>query len=464
MSDRGAGFECVSPIDGAAVHRAHYDTRADLDRALDMARKGRAIWRALSLDERCTMIAAAIDHLAQRKGPIAQDLARQMGRPVRFGPGEINGVVERAATMLELAPKALADIDPGPKPGFERRIARMPLGVVAVLAPWNYPFLTSVNAIVPALAAGNAVVLKHSVQTPLAAHEYTAAFAAAGLPDGVFQSVFLTHEDTAQLVGDARVDYVAFTGSVGGGEAISRVLGGRFIAAGLELGGKDPAFIRADADLPAMIDDVADGAFFNSGQSCCAVERIYAHESVFAKVVDGIADYARTLVLGDPLDPATTLGPMASAQGADMVREHIRAAVSAGAQAHLEIDENWGSPYLKPQVLTLVDHTMAVMSEESFGPVVAIMPVKDDAEAVGLMNDSEFGLTASIWTRDVAAARKIGDALETGTVFLNRCDYLDPALAWTGVKNSGRGCTLSVIGYEQLTRPKSFHFKLPEGK
>lgn len=455
-------FECVSPIDDQIVYAGTFSSAEEMDAALNRAQTGQTRWAAMSLQARLAVLRQALQHLGDARQEIGLQITLQMGRPIRFAPNEIDGVIERGETMLEIAETALKPVTPRLKPGFDRSVVREPVGVVAVLAPWNYPFLTSVNAIIPALAAGNSVLLKHSTQTPLVALRYKDAFDAAGLPDGVFQVMFLTHEQTARLVSDARIDHVAFTGSVSGGRAICDAVSPRFIGAGLELGGKDPAYVREDADLDQAAATLGDGAFFNSGQSCCGIERIYVHAAHFEAFVAGIAAYAKSLVLGDPRNPETTLGPMASARGADAVRQQISAATSAGAKAHLPIDENWGSAYLAPQVLTQVDHTMSVMTDESFGPVVGVMPVANDQEALALMNDSAFGLTASIWTRDIDAARRLGDGLETGTVFMNRCDYLDPELAWTGVKDSGRGCTLSALGYEQFTRPKSYHFKHAE--
>ena len=453
-------FQCLSPIDGHVVYSGKHHSNEDINNAVEQARSAQKYWQLTSLDERLNKLRAAADYLFDHRIEIGIEITNQMGRPVTYSAGELAGVKERSDRMIGLAKSALADIKPETMDGFDRKIERVPLGVVAVLAPWNYPFLTSVNAIVPALAAGNAVILKHSEQTPLVALRYKQAFEAAGLPAGVFQHLFLSHNSAAKLVADPGVDYVAFTGSVRGGQAITKAASDKFIGVGLELGGKDPAYVRSDADVNSAAINLADGAFFNSGQSCCGIERIYVARNLFKPLVAGILNEAQKLVLGDPRLPETTLGPMASASGADAVRLQIEAALKQGAVAHLPVDDNWGSAYLAPQVLTNVTHQMDVMTEETFGPVVGIMAVDDDEQAVSLMNDSQYGLTASIWTRDVTAATEIGTRLETGTVFLNRCDYLDPSLAWTGVKNSGRGCTLSSIGYEQLTRPKSYHFKL----
>ena len=308
--------------------------------------------------------------------------------------------------------------------------------------------------------AGNAVVIKPSAQTLLCGERFAEAFKIAGLPEGLFACVHLDHPATEALVQDERVDFVAFTGSVPGGRAVQRAARERFIGVGLELGGKDPAYVRADADIGFAAENLADGAFFNSGQSCCGIERIYVHDSVYDAFVEGVVEHAKALVVGDPLNSATTMGPLARRSGADFVRDHIAKAVAKGAKALVDpgLFPGASTPfYVAPQVLVDVDHSMNVMMEETFGPVVGIMRVGSDDEALRLMNDSPFGLTASIWTRDLDEALTLGARVDTGTLFVNRCDYLDPSLAWVGVKDSGRGCTLSSIGYEHLTRPMSFH-------
>ena len=458
-------FKTISPVDGSVYVERAWASGPEIEMALTRAALARRVWRETPLSERMARCERAVDYLVARADEIGRELTWQMGRPLRYTPFEIKGgLQERARHMIALAPEALADIGAPPREGFRRFIRREPLGTVLVLAPWNYPYLTSVNVIIPALLAGNTVILKHAQQTPRCAERYAEAFAAAGLPEGVFQYLHITHEQVADVIADPRIDYVAFTGSVAGGEAVQRAVGGRFIATGLELGGKDPAYVRADADLDHAIENLVDGAFFNSGQSCCGIERIYVAAAHFDAFVEGFVALTREYILGDPLDLNTTLGPMVRTGAADLVRRHIAQAQQMGAQALIDPAtfpaHREGSPYQAPQVLVGVTHEMDVMREETFGPVVGIMPVRDDAEAVALMNDSRYGLTASIWSRDVEAAIALGGRLETGTCFLNRCDYLDPALAWTGVKDSGRGCTLSPLGFEALTRPKSFHLRM----
>jgi acyl-CoA reductase-like NAD-dependent aldehyde dehydrogenase len=397
----------------------------------------------------------------ERAGELAAELSWQMGRPVSQSPGELKrGFHERALYLCSIAEEALADISIPEKAGFRRFIRREPLGVVLVVAPWNYPWLTSVNAVVPALLAGNSVILKMAAQTPLVAERYAEAFKAAGLPDGVFQFLHMDHAQVAKVIGDPRIAFVAFTGSVAGGHAVQQAAAKRFIGTGLELGGKDPGYVRADADLAFAVENLVDGSFFNSGQSCCGIERIYVQKSVFNDFVERFVSLTRQYRLGNPLEKDTNLGPLVRTEAANSVRAQIRQAVRKGAKPLLKMKDRPGTPYLPPEVLVNVDHGMAVMTEETFGPVVGIEPVKSDEEAIALMNDSHYGLTASIWTKDAEAAVRIGDRVETGTWFMNRCDYLDPALAWTGVKDSGRGCTLSRLGLEAFTRPKSFHLRL----
>lgn len=456
-------LQCISPIDGSLYVERHLASNPEILAALLSAEQAQQRWRQTALAERVAIARKAIAAFAAKESQLAEELCWMMGRPIRYAAGEIRGFVERASYMADIAESALADIQLPDKPGFTRFIRREPLGVAFVIAPWNYPYLTAVNAVLPALLAGNAVLLKHSAQTPLCAERMVEAFVEAGLPDGVFQYLHLTHAETEHLIRSPSINHVAFTGSVPGGYMVERAAAGRFISVGLELGGKDAAYVRADADLAHAVETTIDGAFFNSGQSCCGIERIYVHEALYEQFVAQAVALVRQYKLGRSDDPDTTLGPLVRAEAADFVREQIHDAIEQGARAHLvpadfPMDKP-GTPYLAPQVLTNVHHGMRVMVEESFGPVVGIQKVRDDEEALALINDSEFGLTAAIFSRDVDAAMALADRVQAGTVFLNRCDYLDPALAWTGVKNSGRGCTLSRVGYEQLTRPKSFHFK-----
>ncbi|SDW58800.1 Acyl-CoA reductase [Ruegeria halocynthiae] len=459
----GQMLKCVSPIDGSVFAARE---AMSLEVAFDAARRARvaqAEWAARPLQERIDLVMAGVAAVGAMNDEIVPELAHMMGRPVRYG-GEFGGFNERASHMAEIAETSLADIAVGEDETFRRYIKRIPHGVVFVVAPWNYPYMTAINTVAPALIAGNSVVLKHATQTLLVGERMVQAFQTAGVPEGVFQNVFLSHDVTNDLIAGNAFDFVNFTGSVGGGRAMEHAAAGTFTGVGTELGGKDPGYVMEDADLDAAVDTLIDGAMFNSGQCCCGIERIYVHESLYDDFVAKAVEIVKGYKLGNPLDAATTIGPMANARFADEVRAQIAEAVAAGAVTHIDtFDEDDGNAYLTPQILTNVTHDMRVMRDESFGPVVGIMKVSSDEEAIALMNDSEFGLTASLWTRDADRAARVGDQIETGTVFMNRADYLDPGLCWTGCKNTGRGGGLSVIGYHNLTRPKSYHLKKVTG-
>ncbi len=459
----GQMLQCVSPIDGSVYAEREVLSAEAAFEVAARARGAQAEWGSRPLQERIELVMAGVAAVGAMNDEIVPELAHMMGRPVRYG-GEFGGFNERASYMAKIAQASLADIAVGEDETFKRYIKRIPHGVVFVVAPWNYPYMTAINTVAPALIAGNAVILKHATQTLLVGERMAQAFHSAGVPKDVFQNVFLSHDVTNDLIAGKAFDFVNFTGSVGGGQAMERAAAGTFTGVGTELGGKDPGYVMEDADLDAAVDTLIDGAMFNSGQCCCGIERIYVHESLYDQFVAKAVAIVKGYRLGNPLDADTTLGPMANARFADEVRTQIDEAVSQGAVAHIDtFPEDDGGAYLTPQILTNVTHNMRVMRDESFGPVVGIMKVSSDEEAIALMNDSEFGLTASLWTRDVDRAARVGDQIETGTVFMNRADYLDPGLCWTGCKNTGRGGGLSVIGYHNLTRPKSYHLKKVTG-
>lgn len=453
-------IRCVTPVDGRIYAEREALSAAAAREKVAAARAAQKDWARRPLEERIALVAEGVARLDAVNADLTQELAWQMGRPVRYG-GEMGGVRERTAYMAEIAAASLAPEVIEDSDRFRRVLAREPVGVVFVIAPWNYPFLTAINTIVPALIAGNAVVLKHASQTILAGERLAQAF--AHLSEGVFGNVVLSHAVTSELIQARAFDFINFTGSVEGGRSIERAAAGTFVGTGLELGGKDPGYVRADADLDKAVDVLMDGAMYNAGQCCCGIERIYVHESLYAPFVEKAVAWVSGLTLGDPLEEATTLGPMAHRRFADTVRAQTAEALAAGAKALIDPGlfpaDTGDSAYLAPQILVDVDHSMRVMTEESFGPVVGIMPVAGDAEAIALMNDCRYGLTASVWTGDAAEAEAIGARLESGTVFMNRADYLDPALCWTGVKETGRGTSLSRLGYLAVTRPKSYHLR-----
>ena len=452
-------LQCISPVDGSVYVERETLGPESAALAVEKAAKAGCGWASVPLEERIELVLQGVELVGAANSDIVPELAWQMGRPVRYG-GEFGGFRERAEYMAGIAADALQPAVIEDSPRFQRRIVREPCGTVLVIAPWNYPYMTAINTVAPALIAGNSVVLKHATQTMLVGERIADAFHESGVPEDVFQNLVMDHETTLELIGSGAFGFVNFTGSVGAGRAIEMAAAGTFTGVGLELGGKDPGYVMEDADPETAAEVLIDGAMYNSGQCCCGIERIYVSSRLFDRFLEKSLDIVNGYVLGNPLEEETTLGPMAQRRFADEVRAQVDEALDSGATAHLpDFEGDDGGTYLSPQVLTGVDHEMRVMRDESFGPVVGIMAVESDDEAIALMNDSEFGLTASLWTGEPERAAGIGNRIETGTVFMNRCDYLDPGLCWTGRKNTGRGGVLSHIGYQNLTRPKSFHMK-----
>ena len=453
-------IKCISPIDGSIYAERPILSRSEADAAVTRAKIAQRKWNMRPIEERIELVKAGVAAIGAMNEEIVPEIAWQMGRPIRYG-GEFGGFNERASYMADIAIDALAPIEIENSNNFRRVIKRVPHGLVLVVAPWNYPFMTAINTVAPALIAGNAVMLKHASQTPLVGERLAKAFHSVGIPRDIFQNVFLDHDTTSALISDRAFDFINFTGSVSGGVAMEKAAAGTFTGIGLELGGKDPGYVMEDANLDAAVETLIDGAMFNSGQCCCGIERIYVIESLFEDFIKKAVAVVNQYKLGNPLDPKTTIGPMAHIRFANEVRAQTQEAIKDGAKAHIDpcLFPMDGGAYLMPQILTDVSHDMRIMREESFGPVVGIMSVKNDEEAIKLMNDSDFGLTASLWTEDINRAEAIADRIDTGTAFMNRADYLDPALCWTGCKDTGRGGGLSMIGYHNLTRPKSYHLK-----
>ncbi|MFO7564095.1 MAG: aldehyde dehydrogenase family protein [Enhygromyxa sp.] len=457
----------VSPIDGQVAHQFEYLDDAAALAVVERAHAVQREWRRSSIADRGRLCLAMLDAFERNADPYAREITTMMGKPLGEARGEIGTMRARVEALVELAPAALADELLPEVPGFRRLIRHEPVGVVLDIAAWNYPLVVPINVVAGAVLAGDAVLIKHSPQTALCGAQLARSFAEAGAPEGLVSDFLCTHETVARVLGRRVIDQVAFTGSVRGGHEVYRAAAqDNFIGVGLELGGKDPALVLPDCDFDFTVSNLVEGAFYNAGQSCCAIERIYVHEQIWDRFVEAYVAHTRRLKLGDPLAEGTTLGPVVNAHAAARVQQQVAAALSAGAQlltdeADFEVPDR--SPcYVAPKVLIDVDHSMALMREETFGPAIGLMKVRDEDQALALMNDSRYGLTASIWTGDDERAERVerlADALETGTVFQNRCDYLDPQLPWVGVKDSGHGVSLSHLGLRALTRPKSLHFR-----
>ncbi|KAI9099367.1 Aldehyde/histidinol dehydrogenase [Phlyctochytrium arcticum] len=462
-------YTIISPIDYSspkAVQTVSLLSPSNASAALDRAHQAHLSWKSRSLDERITVIRKLVEEVVKDADDIARELVDSLARPVQHSKHELNGFKARADYLLSVAPDALADtpVEP-PVPGFRKFMRKEPVGVCLVIAAWNYPYLIAVNSVVPALVAGNAVLLKHAPQTFLIAERLAKAAKLGGVPDGLFQAVPMSHATTSHILQNPLVSLVTFTGSVAGGRAIAAQTASRFIPLNLELGGKDPAYVREDADLDHAAENIVEGVCYNAGQSCCAVERIYVHEKVYDGFVAKATKFLQDWKLGKPTDAATTVGPVVSLASGKRIAAHISAALALGAKGFLP---NGGDPpsglpenYISPNIFVNVPPSADLATQETFGPVAVLYKVSSDEEAIRLMNDSEFGLSASIWTRDVGAGLKVCEKVEAGTVFVNRCDFLDPGLAWTGWKDSGRGVSLSKFGYDYLTKLKSFHLRDP---
>lgn len=444
--------------------------------AVAAARRAASAWRAVDLAKRVEFVRAGLKYFETNREAISRDITSQMGKPIQQSANELNGFFERAEWLAASAATVLVPEILPPKPGFQRRIEHVPLGVVLIIAPWNYPLLTAVNGVATALLSGNAVLLKHSSLTPAIGRHFQNAFGKLGPVADVLQSLLADHEDLGKAIRECDIDHVIFTGSVEGGRivqmnAASRIAANhaashapfnKFIDCSLELGGKDGAYVAADADLASAAAGLVDGAMYNAGQSCCGIERVYVHKKAYKEFVERCEALVAGYVLGNPKEQGTTLGPLASAKAAQGMLAQVEAAKAKGAKvaAGGGIRIIGKATFFEPTLITGADNAMDVVREENFGPILPILSVSDDEEAVRLVNDSPYGLTSAIYTSDMERADRFAAAADTGTVFMNRCDYLDPALPWTGVRDSGRGTTLSKYGFYSLTRRKAIHFRV----
>lgn len=455
-----SSINLVNPATEETFRSLPMTSEAELGAILERLRTAQRKWRDLPIAERVEICRGFVDAFRSARENVALDITRQMGKPLSQARREVDTMLDRADTMLRLAPAALEDEILEPRPGFARFIRHEPLGIILDIPAWNYPLLIAVNVVIPALLAGNAVLIKHARLTPLCGDAFIDAFRQTSLPADLVASVHVSHDTVTSLIASRAVDFISFTGSVEGGREVYRQASAQLLDMGLELGGKDPALVCEDANFDFTVPNLVDGAFYNAGQSCCAVERIYVARPLYAKFVDAFVAEVRKYVVGDPEDPATGIGPLAQPKALDFLKHQVDQAVQQGAKL---LTGGKRAPkrgyYFEPAVLVDVDHRMSLMTEESFGPVIGIMPVDSEDDGIRLMNDSPYGLTASIWTEDAERGQALATRIAAGTVYVNRCDYLDPELAWVGIKDSGHGCTLSRLGFHYLTRPKSFNIR-----
>lgn len=419
-------------------------------------RDQQAAWKRVPIEERCQKLLQSLNYFEKERDAIAADISHEMGRPLKQALGEIDGLLERGHYLASIAIDTLEPESLGSKDGFERAILHEPLGVVFIISAWNYPLLITINGVMASLLAGNTVLLKHATQTLSIGAHFAHAFS------DLVEHAVIDHSTAAQLMETREVDHVIFTGSVEAGRSVYQQAARGLLDCQLELGGKDGAYVAADADPMITAESLVDGAMYNSGQSCCGVERVYVHEDLHDSFVEHCATLLDAYVLGAPGEESTTMGPLAQASNAALMTDQVNDAVAKKAEVI-----RGGKPriigqatYFEPTLLTNVTHDMDVMTIENFGPILPIMKVKNDDEALSLINDSSYGLTSIIFTMSQARAQQFCDGANTGTVFMNRCDYLDPALPWTGVNQSGIGSSLSKYGLLGVTRRKSKHFRL----
>ncbi|KAM0431878.1 hypothetical protein ACHAPT_005131 [Fusarium lateritium] len=455
----------ISPNTNEAILTRNGASAADLESLPKVATEAFQSFSKTTLKERQQIVRKFLDGLLAKKDELGEELTVQMGRPISYTPGEVATAVKRGEYLLKISDEALKDTDGEAEKGFKRFIRKIPVGPVLIIFAWNYPYLILVNSLIPALLAGCSVILKPSPQTPTIVERVAEILKDSGLPEGVCQYFHSGSPSLMEtIVRDPKIALVCFTGSVAGGLAVQKAASDRIVGVGLELGGKDPAYVRSDVDIDWAAAEIVDGAIFNSGQSCCSLERVYVDEKIHDEFVEAVQKVLKSYKLGDPFSKETQIGPVISERSKKTAEDHIKDAITNGAKDATPENDTFNNPppkgnFVKPTLLTGVNHSMRVMTEESFAPIIPVMKVKDDQEAVKLLNDSEFGLTASIWTKDTDKGYELADEVEAGTVFVNRCDYPSPDLAWTGWKNSGKGQTLSRFGFDQFVKLKSYHLK-----
>jgi acyl-CoA reductase-like NAD-dependent aldehyde dehydrogenase len=451
----------INPATGAVLTDVPSDGNKAVRAKYERARAAQRRWAAQPLRKRVDAVRKFKEQIASRQDALAHTLTEEVGKPIRQSRNELKGLLARLDFFVAESARALRDetVLSASEQKLEERISHEPLGVIANISAWNYPYFVGSNVFVPALVAGNAVLYKPSEYATLTGLHIADMWHEAGVPDDVFIAVTGDGATGATLLRQP-IDGVFFTGSYGTGAKIAASAGRRMIKVQLELGGKDPIYVCDDVDVNAVAAAVADGAFYNTGQSCCSVERIYVHEAVHDAFVDAFVAEVKRFKIGDPADESTYIGAITRRPQLAVLKRQVADAKKKGARLVVGGDVvkrkgNW----FAPTVLTDVDHSMDVMREESFGPIIGIQAVADDDAAIDQMNDSDYGLTAGVYTSNEKRAKKILAQIHAGSVYWNCCDRVSPRLPWSGVKHSGIGLTLSTYGIQTFTRPKAWHLK-----
>lgn len=450
-------LKILNPANNTLLKEVQDDIEASIANKYAAAVSAQRSWAATPIKERIACLQRFRGLVANRLEPLAKTLTAEMGKPIRQARSELNGLLPRIDFFCDSVAESIkheAQITTG---DTHEWITHEPLGVIANISAWNYPYFVGGNVFVPALLTGNAVLYKPSEFATLTGLAIGALLHQAGVPQNVFQVVVGSGATGAALL-DQPINGVFFTGSYATGKRIAEAVAGRLLKLQLELGGKDPSYICDDVNIENAAASTADGAFYNAGQSCCSVERIYVHSKIYNDFVDLFMHEVENFVVGDPMDEKTYIGPLARAAQLNVLEHQVADAKAKGARI-LHGGERIAGPgnYFAPTVLTNVNHTMEVMREESFGPIIGIQKVKDDDEALMLMNDSNYGLTASVYSRDQSRAEKILAHVNAGTAYWNCCDRVSPRLPWSGVGHSGMGLTLSHYGIQTFCRPKAWH-------
>ncbi|MCB9185757.1 MAG: aldehyde dehydrogenase family protein [Flavobacteriales bacterium] len=452
-------MKIINPATEEVIKEVQEDSEASIQSKFDAAKKAQKAWAKVPLKERIACIAKFNELMLANAEKIARDLSAEVGKPLDQAKGEINGGVGRSKYFVENSEKYLAEEWTVTEGGTKEKIVYEPLGVIANISAWNYPILVGVNVFVPALIGGNAVLYKPSEFSTLTGLNIGEMMWQAGVPKDVFQ-VIVGAKEAGQALLDLPMDGYFFTGSYNTGKYIAEQVAGKLVPIGLELGGKDPMYVSDDVDVKSVAASGVEGAFYNNGQSCCAVERIYVHENIYDDYVAAFIEEAKTMKIGGPDEEGTFIGPLTRPQQMDVLEDQVADATSKGAKLLLggKRAERAGY-YFEPTVLVDVDHTMKVMMDESFGPIIGIQKVKDDAEAIQLMLDTPYGLASSVFTNDKERAERIMQEMNSGTVYWNCCDRVSPTSPWSGRGHSGLGSTLSHAGIRAFVQPKAYHLR-----